>query len=72
MRWLRRRDTKRRLTGISVSLTGATLNWQAEKSERRRARESCIIWRITGHSTMSVMSSLSRQLSSLLRICALI
>jgi hypothetical protein len=38
--WFRRkRDTKRRFTSISVSLTGATLSWQAQETEHARARQ---------------------------------
>jgi hypothetical protein len=39
MRLWRKRDTKKQLTSISVSLTGVTLSWEAHKSERRRAWE---------------------------------
>jgi hypothetical protein len=38
--WFRRkRDTKRQFTSISVSLTGATLSWQAHETEHARARQ---------------------------------
>ncbi|MDQ1064707.1 hypothetical protein [Streptomyces canus] len=38
--WFRRkRDKKRQFTSISVSLTGATLSWQAQETEHARARQ---------------------------------
>jgi hypothetical protein len=38
--WFRRnRNTKRQFTSISVSLTGATLSWQAQETEHARARQ---------------------------------
>lgn len=43
----RRRDKQRRLTGISVSLTGASLSWETEKAERGRARE--VLHRLEDH-----------------------
>lgn len=33
------RNTKRQFTSISVSLTGATLSWQAQETEHARARQ---------------------------------
>lgn len=43
MRFRRRRDrhdTRRQLTSVSVSLTGASLSWDTERTERRRARDA--------------------------------
>ncbi|MFI6933161.1 hypothetical protein [Streptomyces sp. NPDC050287] len=38
--WFRRkRDKKRQFTSIGVSLTGATLSWQAQETEHARARQ---------------------------------
>jgi hypothetical protein len=36
----RKRDTRRRLTGASISATGVGFNWQHDKSDRQRAQES--------------------------------
>ncbi|GAA3797406.1 hypothetical protein GCM10022403_034130 [Streptomyces coacervatus] len=43
----RRRDKKLRLTGISVSLTGASLSWDTVQAEQGRARQ--ILHRLEDH-----------------------
>lgn len=43
----RKRDTKRRFTGASISATGVGLNWQNDKSDHQRARE--VLHRLEDH-----------------------